>query len=326
MRINNAQRYAEKILDFVTAMSTSGQATYAGTKEKLIILATTCNQIESAIAEFLGQAKPRGINAECPLNGNQKIDELCQKVEALENIIKSGTFSQPEIISEESPCQHHSTEDTLIEKTKLQNEVINPEFVNSGDAKSVIHKYAVILETAAKTDHQNVTINKCCDVIWRWFDKRFIFKPSGFKPLRFNVLKIREYIASIVVYLGYYIEKDMLDDALCNLDSWIDKIGVEEKTTSYYAVPFECYQIFKKQTADYLNVAAILIWDKLLDAGFDKLGAFQISDGRYVKRVGDIVFELISEIEEDFNKHGEFAKVYCHIADNPDAFECYNIV
>ncbi len=331
MRIKSAIKHAEKILAFTKKVSEDKKAMYNGTKEQLSELAELCEKIQGEISDILGSAKPRGVTVNCPIADNNMFNALWEKVDSLERLVRENSSSEKEeqMPAETTDVKSHSdtnTEEKLpdTEKSQIRN---NKDFVSPKEAKNVLHAYSAVFEKTAKQKHDLETINVCSDLIWRWFYKRFICKPNGFRKLRFNILHIQKYLAAIVVYLGYYIEKGELDKAVDAMNTWIDAIGVDKKITENYIVPYECLQIYRLEANNHANVTAMLIWNELYKLGYSEFKSVKLESGKWVSRLSRIVYNLVAEMEEAVgDKKGINTSIYPKIADKPELLWQYNIV
>lgn len=327
MRIKSAIKHAEKILAFTKKVGEDKKAMYNGTKEQLSELAELCEQIQGEISAILGNAKPRGVTVNCPIADNNMINTILEKVDSLERLVLAHENASSEK-KEQPPAETTDADREEIlpdmDRNKAKN---NKSFVSPKEAKMVLHAYSTVFEKTANKKHNLETINICSDLIWRWFYKRFIYKPNGFKKLRFNVLHIRKYLAAIVVYLGYYTEKGELDKAVDTMDTWIDKIGEDKKTTENYIVPYECLQILRLKNNDCANVTSMLIWDELDKLGYSEFKSIKLESGKWVSNLSEAVFNLVGEMEDASGDiKCTYTTLFPKIADKPELLWQYNIV
>ncbi len=330
--MTGARKNVSKLLDFIKSVSESDSALYDKTKQHLIEIAQACNEIECAVSEILKTAKPRGFDPNVESENTSEVAELRERVDNIEKRMSTIDFTNSDTnYSNDISTDSHSenTSETIYEitpETASETAIVNTEKDESKQkiskskpqklpnlppehAKEIKYRFAVTLQNAADTHSDITEVNQCCDLLWRWYDKRFLHKYPKFNQLKYDTRKLKRYIYSIVTCFGYHLEHNTLPSFLSKFDSWIDSIGVSEKVTSSFCVPYEANLIFQYHTGinkseenyekvkKFANHTAIVLWDQLWEHGYSRLGKIDSVPNAQLKKNG--VFNLVLDIDVD---------------------------
>ena len=325
MRIGNAMKYTGKILNFVKELAESDSSIYDKTRDKLIMIGDMCAEIQQIITEALETTKPRGFNPNTIEKTDEKIDTLDERVDNVETEV-------------DNVCASLETKPKYTKQTAKTNDTSNPDrkhkadvrsehkhssdrksFITSSDSKKALHIYAKTLEEAAQTDHNNATLNRCCGLIWKWFDSRFLNQSKNKRTYKYDVRNIKDYIAGLVISFGHHIEAG-------DFENYAEKIEIWINSDRAYLYPYEVKAICKDRKFEYANTTAIILWRTLVEScGYDSLGKITLSNCK-IPDVRGLVFVYINEIEDTVNKGGIYTDQSVDAFDDPYILEKYNII
>lgn len=321
MRIGNAQKYADKILAFVKGLSESDSSFYDKTRDKLIQIGEMCSEIQQVISDTLETAKPRGFDPNTVEKTDEQISTLNKRVDKVEtkvDLVCTNLETIPESVIPKMQVTPITKNPPLIQSTTDDNNHPKRPYITATDSKKVLHIYAKTLKQAAKTDHNNAVLNRCCSVIWHWFDVRILNRSKNQK-YKFDVRSIKDYIAGLVISFGHHIELGDFERYADSIETWID-------TDTKFIFPYEVKAICIDKKFDYANIAAMVLWNELYtNCGFDNLGRITLSSCK-INNVRCIVHSLIGEIEDTLNKGGLYTNQYVQDSEDPDVLEKYHIV
>lgn len=314
MRMSGAQKNVQKLLDFIMSVADKDSALYDKSKDHLIEIAETCNQIECAIAEILHTAKPRGFNPNAEVKNNPQVEELRKRMDVIETKVDnlsvtkniSVTETQETPVTSAAPQADEVVVDEIatvsdVETSKSDIITSKSKKLSPKQGKWVLHLYAKILQKMANIDTGNNMVNTCYKLIWDWYNKRFLNKYPKFSKFSYDVRNIHKYIYSIVICLGYHIENNSLDMFIEKFNSWIESVGISEEVTVRYALPYEPNIVYKRdEEADYrkyANLTAAILWDLMWDNGYCELS--KIKGVKNASLVEYLVYEIINHMNVD---------------------------
>lgn len=319
MRISNAQKYADKILNFVKELAKSDNAIYGKTKDKLTAIGELCSEIQQVISDTLETSRPRGFDPNTVEKTDRQITVLDKRVDVIEAKIEN-LCSDENKVSKMVVPKLSTKPNTIKTSTSYpqSNETKKP-FIAPTDAKKALHTYAVVLENTANADHDNAVLNRCCNVMWHWFDTRFLNRPKAHNFYKFNVADIRKYITGMVVSFGYHIESGDFEKYADRIEDWINK-------DNKHIYPYEVKLICEDKESKYANTTAMLLWNALYNLGYSNLEKDTPSNSRMFAKVEYMVYRLINDLEERAgDSKGIYTSKYKSIADTPNILWQYNI-
>lgn len=177
--------------------------------------------------------------------------------------------------------------------------------------KTIVGGYAECLREASMQDTGSIDVNSCLSLLWKWFDMR-ILRTSSYKKFKkhfyYNVSQIKTYIYAIVIYYGWCIEHEKTAQCEQEFDDFFSKLGEDEKTTCYYAMPYNPSTIVKG-AKEYANVMSMVLWDRLLDAGLETL----IDTKKYPKSsiCADKIMNMNEKMQPGIlNKYDEYMRSF----------------
>ena len=321
MRIGNAQKYADKILCFVKGLSESDSSFYDKTRDKLIQIGELCSEIQQVISDTLETAKPRGFDPNTAEKTDEQISTLNKRIDKVEtkvDLVCTNLSAVPEPAISNLHITSTAENSSQIQSNPREDKQSKRSYITTVDSKKVLHTYAKTLEQAAKTDHNNAVLNRCCNVIWHWFDVRILNRSKNQK-YKFDVRNIKDYIAGLVISFGHHIELGDFERYADGIETWID-------TDTKFIFPYEVKAICIDKKFDYANTTAMVLWDELYtNCGYENLGKITLSSCK-ISNVMCIVFSLIGEIEDTLNKGGLYTNQYVRDSETPDVLEKYHIV
>lgn len=321
MRIGNAQKYADKILSFVKGLSESDSSFYDKTRDKLIQIGELCSEIQQVISNTLETAKPRGFDPNTAEKTDEQIETLNKRVDKVEtkvDLVCTNLDTTPKLVMPKLQVTPAAQKPLQILPSTDEKKQSKKPFITSTDSKKILHTYAKVLETAAKTDHNNKIVNRCCDVIWHWFDERILNRPKSQK-YRFDPRNIKDYIAGFVISFGHHIELGDFEKHIDRIETWISN-------GSNFIYPYEVKAICIDKKFEFANTTAMVLWNELYtNCGYENLGRITLSSCK-ISNIRCIVFSLVGELEDTLNNGGIYTNQYAEDSDNPYILEKYHII
>lgn len=328
MNISGAEKHIEKILDFMGSVHESEHALYDSSKQRLKHISEVCNELNCLVSEILQSAKPRGFDPDAHISQSSEIQELKERVDRIEDKVDGihNFTSETDITTQTNENNHDLSSSEASDSAKnfeapntKQSELAiqnDPDVSVSSDnlnqktdenklspnqARLVTHLYAKTLQKAANSDCDSPAAKECFDLIWKWYNKRVIYKSKKFKRVRFDCRNLRHYIYAIVICFGYHMENDTLDSFIERFEAWINEIGVSQEITEKFMVPYEINQIYNKEyqknNVQYSNLTAAILWDIMWDNGYSELSSIKSIYG--VSLRNDDVYDKIDKFGLD---------------------------
>ena len=238
MDIYSAEIQINKLLNFVKGLSDSKSKMYQKSKDRLKELANTCNQVIVVISDIL-QDEALIVDENEEFGGsdttdfNSVLNSMEDQISELRQFLNSPRPS-------ESPISTTSAK------------------------KRALFAYKHCLSTLA---HSNILVTEaedCVQLIWNWFNRRFLEGPENF---RYNMKKIPIWIRDIVILYGYHLENKTSGEFRSELESWIETISPDNR----YAVPYDVYSMNKSPDPNKMTLSSVVLWDILLDYGLRDL-------------------------------------------------------
>lgn len=319
MRIGNAVKYADKILDFVKGLSESDSSFYDKTRDKLLAISELCSEVQAVIKTALETTPPRNCTVKKTENTDEKITVLDNRVDTVEEkvddvcakIVKNISFRPAAEINTKYPDIIQNASKSNSDKTR-----ITPK-----DAKKVLHIYAKVLENASTEDHNNMMINRCCGIIWKWFESRILI--GGKRGIyNYDVRNLKDYIAGFVISFGHHIK-------LGNFDSYADRIERWLAEDKKFLLPYEVNKVCEGKETKFANTESMVLWEYLCQkCDYENLGKISLSFNR-IGGVSGLVHHNTMKYEDKLGKGGIYTNKFATDFDNYDILdilERYNIM
>lgn len=236
MDIYSAETQVKKLLNYVMSLSDSKTRMYQKSKDRLKELAGTCNQVIAVISEILQD--------EALVDDRDEFEGSASDFNAVLN----------------------SMEDQI---TELRQFLSSPRTDSTSTASLNARKQALVtykncLSSIANSDVAIVEAKDCGELLWSWFNARFLSGPSSFK---YNMKRLPGWVRDIVVLYSYHFENKTLESFKDDFYKWIATIPKGNN----YAVPYEVYSFDKSPNPELATLSAVVIWDILLDYGLKDL-------------------------------------------------------
>lgn len=316
MRIGNAVKYADKILDFVKELSESDSSFYDKTRDKLLAISELCGEVQAVIKTTLETTPPRNCAVKKSENTDEKITVLDNRVDTVEEKVDDVCAKIAKNISFKPAVETKPKDSDIIHNVNKSNS--NKIHITPKDAKKVLHIYAKTLEKAASEDHNNAVINRCCSIIWNWFESHILIGGRK-KTYSYDVRNLKDYIAGFVISFGHHIR-------LGNFDSYADKLETWLNEDKKFLLPYEVNIICNKKEFKYANVESLFLWNELHNnCGYNELGNIRLSSyiidsSRY------FVYFAIGDMEDSQKRGGIYTDQYAEEKNEPYILEKYCIV
>lgn len=205
---------------------------------------------------------------------------------------------------------------------KVATTTVDPEVKK--EKRGLVIAYGHTLKAIAESTDENTTFGKLADVLYRWYYNRMIVDNNskrGWKRLNYNTEWINEWICMFVMCFGYKHENDEEDAFIDECNHWIDFLGKDKDITEKYKYPQSVGTVTKlireKHGKKYCTMSAWILWDMLLDCGYEEL-CWKHKQFRDAPRS-----DIMDKYMEKYNP--ELADSYIG-ADNEDFLREYNFI
>ena len=236
MDIYSAEIQVKKLLNYVMSLSDSKTRMYQKSKDRLKELAGTCNQVIAVISEILQD--------EALVDDQDEFGGSASDFNAVLN----------------------SMEDQITELRQFLSapRTSSTSTVSVNARKQALVTYKNCLSSVANSDIAVVEAKDCVNLLWSWFNARFLNGPSSFK---YNMKRLPGWVRDIVVLYSYHFENHTLETFKDEFYKWIATIPKGNN----YAVPYEVYSFDKSPDPELATLSSVVIWDVLLDYGLKDL-------------------------------------------------------
>lgn len=235
MDIYGAQSHIKKLLSYVQDVSESDKQIYSKSKYKLREISDTCENIIEIIAEILK---------------DQMFEESDNEFEGLGNNDISNTIM--------------NIRNDI--KTLPINNVKPSDLTTIQDKKKAIMLYSEILKQVSLYKVDNIFASNCADMIWTWFNCRFLESRKVCPDFRYSIYQIPVWIRNIVLWYGHHICLGDDNAAYISFTDWSNSI-LTDSSPSRYPLPYEIHDV-SNTDSNYANLPSVVLWDILLDSGY----------------------------------------------------------
>ena len=310
MDINSAEKSLKKLLTYATDLANTKPKLYQKSRDRLIDLVATCNEIVTLISsvlqeetmftevnEFSSTAKTTNPDIFTALDTMQaQIDQIRSFAKLTDAPTLVGTQQAGTCISGVT-----SKPSNIIPITNQVNSASG-----SSSKKSILKSYTSAISHVADIKFHHKEVSCCANLLWYWFDNRFIVngRSDGFV---YNMKRFPTWIRDIVILYGNAIHDKSYHKFDQTFRSWVDKLS---STDCKYAVPFEVYEFGKSIDASKLTLDAVVLWDILVDSGLSDI-CTQSTDDSYLSTysVYDLCSKLNPELLNDYRNYLEYPEM-----------------
>ena len=271
MDINSAEKSIKKLLTYAKDLAESKPRMYQKSRDRLKELSDTCMEVVTVISSVI---QDETLSEDLAEFNSEPTPNIANAIQSMQN-----QLDQLRSFAGMTPVQITSESQTASKNS-----------MNS--KKSVLRKYADILQNLSTVDFKYDAVDRCAKFLWYWFDVRFrqTVRTSGF---RYNMKKFPIWIRDIVLMYG----KAIHDNSYVNLDdsvrSWVGNLLTESESPNLYSIPYELYQFERDMCADDMTLEAVVLWDILIDNGLTEL-CTRSTDDLFLNE--DAVYGLCSEM------------------------------
>lgn len=141
------------------------------------------------------------------------------------------------------------------------------------NAKTASREYYRTLRKLAEYPHKYKELQELSKLLFDWYDRRFYRNYQYRSSFKYSYTYVRKLIYLITIAYGHHLHEHTTDNFVKDFYVFLDKLGVDQKVTDQYAVPFEIFQLVKEYDQSYDNAEAITMYEELYDCGLNKLSA-----------------------------------------------------
>lgn len=277
--IYGAQKHIEKLLNYVQGLRDSQPNMYGKSKDRLKYIANMCIEIVEDISYLI---EDESLSADDILefgsSKNDIIDEALDSMQDQLNQLRQFVNGNPQTLNKDS---------SVNEEPKTNK-------------RTVIRDYKTTLSRLATADTGFEYANRCSQLLWRWFDSRFLHnsKESNF---RYNMRRFPNWICDIVVLYSKSIRDGTLTTFENDFNDWIGSISTSD-ATSKFAIPYEVYRFDKSPELSDVSLDAAVMWDILLHNGLSDLckpnSVYYISSDLVYSKCEDVNIQCLDDYED----------------------------
>ena len=141
------------------------------------------------------------------------------------------------------------------------------------NAKTASREYYRTLRKLAEYPHKYKELQELSKLLFDWYDRRFYRNYQYRSSFKYSYTYVRKLIYLITIAYGHHLHEHTTDNFVKDFYVFLDKLGVDQKVTDQYAVPFEIFQLVKEYDPAYNNAEAIVLYEELFESGLNKLSA-----------------------------------------------------
>lgn len=294
MDILGAKKNVDKLLKYVQGVASTDVKLYTKSRDKLKDVAVTCNEVVKIISEILQEEILETDSAEFQSDTN--ISGVIDSMQLQINQLKKFAGIDQVDVAEETVSRSSGLKDNRSPAAK----------------KQIFQEYRTCLSQLSEVKFEYDEISQCANLIWRWFDVRFI-QTSQQSEFKYQMKKFPLWIRDIVILYGHALQSHRLNEFIQSFNNWINTL-VTSDTYNSYSVPYEIYKFDRYHDKEKVNLDSVIIWDVLVSSGLNAL--CKRSDPYYMSE--DSVYELTGELNPtalnnylDFRDHPEIFDVLC---------------
>lgn len=243
MDIYSAEIAVKKLLNYVQSVSDADQTLYKSSKQRLQNVSNMCSEIIKLVSDILE---------------SEMLSTDCQEFESnVDEVIRNN-------VSDLGSDLNRLQKFTDNEQTNLLDDA---NLLSSTEKRKIVTTYGNQLKRGKAMSCGYSLVDRCAEIIWRWFNARIFTKYSNAPPFRYDVRRFKDIIYSFVIVYGYHIENNTHDEFYNEVNEWIDSLSTSSESNKWIA-PYSVYQVEKNQVeyfSKYANSTAAVIWDILVD-------------------------------------------------------------
>ena len=289
MELKNAESSIRKILDCVQLTADSDTKLYDKSKLRLKNIAETSSQIISVVAGLIQIGEQRSEANEIAITRKddlqKQIDVLTKRIEKLEKTANVEKVAEPKVKEQEEKILAVNNNEKRATAKRFAPE----------ELKAIVSRYGSTLQRLARTESNVPVVNKCADMLWRWFDGRINKKYANAPKFTYDVRRLKELIYAFVLFFGYNFENGKQAEMYQNFDEWLRMLSIAPDSNKWIA-PYDVFCIDKAYRANkrldrkYANLTAVVLYDVLFENGLNELCGTELneaclSDSEIWKRV-----------------------------------------
>ena len=292
MDIYGAEKSINKLKQYVQDVYECRPGMYKKSKNRLRDIAGTCSEIVDLISVIVEDASlSSDINgyddydefldsSDCTNNEdvNIMLMEIGHKLDYIQSFLHKDNKENNKCDADDNvntvECEDkgigYSTPQSLsgFVSTYTPNTSSSKDKLSSSQCKNIIHKYAKTIDNA-RLACNNIYAKECCQLINDWFEGRFLEQNKDF---RYNPKHIGKWIQAIVIGYGKALHdgEQAVKYYTSHIYKWIDKI---HDNNIPFVLPYDIYQLTKGIPKKYVVNDTLILWDMLLNAGYDDICA-----------------------------------------------------
>lgn len=280
--ISDAVNQSYKLRQFVFDLCSSESSLSNDTTSALIRLRSICSDIVSSISEVLGSDEDdsdRIISIQNQLNeiktmiqsistrGNDNVENLDNRHCAID--VDSA------IDADASIDESYGSESEEISKTTRRK------------ARS---DYNNIMKEMSEKRTGIKPVDICIKLISDWYTTRFLINDKNF---HYDMKKIPSWIGGIVLAFNESFAAGTYYEFTTSFNQWLTDVKI---SGSKYSLPYDIFIRIKNRDKSLCTLHAAVMWDILLDSGFNKISDKQPYQ-LYLSE--DTIYQWISEVDPD---------------------------
>lgn len=289
MDILGAKKSVDKLLKYVQDVASTDTKLYAKSRDKLKDVAKTCNEVVKVISQILQDEMLETDVAEFQSDSNLSgvIDSMQSQIYQLKLFAGIDQVD----VAEETVSRSSGLKDNRSPAAK----------------KQIFQEYRKCLCDTSKFDYGYIEVNQCAELIWRWFDIRFVqtVQQSEFK---YQMKKFPLWIRDIVILYGHALHLGQSGQFIREFNVWLDSLKTSDAKDKY-AVPYEVYKFDRYLDPSCTNLESVILWDILvqqLEPICRKKDPYYLSSDS----VYDLTGELNPSVLNDYVDYQDYPEIF----------------
>lgn len=274
--ISDAVNQSYKLRQFVFDLCSSESSLSSDTTSSLIRLRSICSDIVSSISEVIG-------SDEDEFDRMSSIQTQLDEIKAMiQNIHKETADGQDTLDDRENTIDDNNTTDESYGSESEEISKVTRRKARS-DYNSAMKKLST-KRTGIKP------VDTCIKLISDWYTTRFLINDKNF---HYDMKKIPSWIGGIVLAFNESFAAGTYYEFTTSFNQWLTDVKI---SGSKYSLPYDIFIRIKNRDKSLCTLHAAVMWDILLDSGFNKISDKQPYQ-LYLSE--DTIYQWISEVDPD---------------------------
>ena len=274
--ISDAVNQSYKLRQFVFDLCSSDSSLSSDTTSSLIRLRSICSDIVSSISEVIG-------SDEDEFDRMSSIQTQLNEIKTMiQNIHKESSDDQDTLDDRDSTIYDNNTTDESYGSES--------EEISKAARRKARSDYNSAMKELSTQRTGIKPVDMCIKLISDWYTTRFLMNDKNF---HYDMKKIPSWIGGIVLAFNESFAAGTYYEFTTSFNQWLTDVKI---SGSKYSLPYDIFIRTKNRDKSLCTLHAAVMWDILLDNGFNKISDKQPYQ-LYLSE--DTIYQWISEVDPD---------------------------